>query len=247
MIPLLADAIEAHGGESRWRAHGRLSSSFVIRGELLELKCVHQSGIPRTVHVDLHRQWASVEDFGKAGQRSDFTADRVAVLSEYGKTIAERSNPRVSFDGHDMRTAWDLLHRAYFGGYALWTCLTAPFLLAMHGFELHEIEPWREGAEIWRGLRAVFPDTLASHSREQDFYFGPDMLIRRHDYHVQIAGNFPAAQYFSEPVVIDGITIPTRHHAYLRDRDLKPIPEDLMVGIDLSALRFGPAGSKTGL
>ncbi|MCA1381012.1 MULTISPECIES: hypothetical protein [Bradyrhizobium] len=246
MIPLLAEAIEAHGGESRWRAHGRLSASFVITGELWDLKCVHQSGLPRTVHVDLHRQWASVDDIGKPGQRSDFTPDRVAILSGGSRTIAERRNPRASFDGHDMRTAWDLLHRAYFGGYALWTCLTVPFLLTMRGFTLREIEPWREGAEIWRGLRAVFPERLASHSLEQDFYFGPDMLIRRHDYHVQIAGNFPAAQYFSEPVVIDGITIPTRQRAYLRDRDLKPIPEDLMVGIDLSVVRFSPAESNAG-
>jgi hypothetical protein len=54
-----------------------------------------------------------------------------------------------------MRTSWDPLHRAYFNGYALWTYLTTPFLLAMGGFTLREIEPWREGAETWRGLRAL--------------------------------------------------------------------------------------------
>ena len=56
-----------------------------------------------------------------------------------------------------MRTSWDPLHRAYFNGYALWTYLTTPFLLAMDGFKVREIEPWREGAEMWRGLRATFP------------------------------------------------------------------------------------------
>lgn len=238
MIPLLADAIEAHGGEGRWQAHKRLSATFVSEGELWDLKGVNQDERPRTVHVDLHRQWASVEDHGKAGQRSDFTADRVAIISDSGRMIAERKDPRAAFDGHDMRTAWDLLHRAYFGGYALWTCLTTPFLLAMNGFELREIEPWREDGEIWRGLRAAFPAWTASHSREQDFYFGPDMLIRRHDYHVQVAGNFPATQYFSEPTIIDGVTIPTKRRAYLRDTDLKPILGDLMIGIDLAAFRF---------
>lgn len=242
MIPLLADAIEAHGGDSCWRAHDRLSATFVIEGELWELKGVNR-GEPRTVQVDLHRQWSSVENFGKLGQRSDFTADRVAIVSDSGRTIAERKNPRASFDGHDMRTAWDLLHRAYFGGYALWTGLTTPFLLAMPGVELREIEPWREGGEAWRGLRAVFPDSLASHSREQDFYFGPDMLIRRHDYHVEIAGNFPAAQYLSEPAIIGGITVPTKWRSYLRDDDLRPIAEDLLISIELSALRFSAANT----
>ncbi len=247
MIPLLADAIDAHGGASRWRTHDRLSASFIIEGELWDLKSVSQDGRARTVHVDLHRQWASVENLGKPGQRSDFTADRVAVISDSGRTIAERQNPRASFEGHDMRTAWDLLHRAYFGGYALWTCLTTPFLLAMHEFELREIEPWREGDEVWRGLRAVFPDRLASHSREQDFYFGPDMLVRRHDYQVQIAGAFSVVQYISEPVVVEGVKIPTKMRAYLRDSDLRPVPEDLMIGLDLFAPRFSQTNSNTDL
>ena len=56
-----------------------------------------------------------------------------------------------------MRTSWDPLHRAYFNGYALWTYLTTPFLLAMDGFEVSEIEPWREGAEVWRGSKSHLP------------------------------------------------------------------------------------------
>lgn len=138
-----------------------------------------------------------------------------------------------------MRTSWDPLHRAYFNGYALWTYLTTPFLLAMDGFEASEIEPWREGTEVWRGLRATFPASIASHSAEQDFYFGPDMLIRRHDYRVEIAGNFPAAQYISDPISVEGIRIPTRRRAYLRGDDLKPILDAPMVTIDLSDFRFG--------
>jgi hypothetical protein len=42
--------------------------------------------------------------------------------------------------------------------------------------------PW------WRGLRARFPDRIASHSKAQDFYFGEDFLLRRHDYNLEIAG-----------------------------------------------------------
>jgi hypothetical protein len=34
------------------------------------------------------------------------------------------------------------------------------------------------------GLRATFPPEMASHSTVQDFYFGEDHLLRRHDYHV---------------------------------------------------------------
>jgi hypothetical protein len=188
---------------------------------------------PRSSRVGIY-----VEPFGKPGQSTDFSPERIAIVASDGRIIAERSNPRAAFARHDMRTHWDPLHRAYFNGYALWTYMTAPFLLAMDGFEVREIESWCEGTEVWRGLRATFPAAIASHSDEQDFYFGPDMLIRRHDYRVQIAGNFPAAHYVSDPVSVDGIKIPTRRRVYLRGEDLMPMRDELMVSIDLADLRF---------
>jgi hypothetical protein len=238
MIPLLANAIEAHGGLRRWNAHRRLAATIVTGGDLWALKGLDQDQDQRTTRIDLHREWASVEPFGKPGQRTEFGPDRIAIIAADGRIVAERKNPRASFARHDMRTHWDPLHRAYFNGYALWTYLTTPFLLATDGFEVQEIAPWREGAEIWRGLRASFPAGIASHSREQDFYFGPDMLIRRHDYRVEVAGNFPATQYVSDPVEIDGIATPTRRRIYLRDDDLMPMRDALMVSIDLSDFRF---------
>ena len=239
MIPLLADVIEAHGGLDRWNARRRLTATIVSGGELWALKGIDQNQDPRTLQIELHRQWASVEPYGRTGRRAVFTTDHIAIEADEGRIVAERRNPRASFAGHDMRTSWDALHRAYFGGYALWTYLTTPFLLALDGFEVREIEPWREGTEIWRGLRATFPAAIASHSSEQDFYFGPDMLVRRHDYRVEIAGDFAAAQYISDHVSVDGIKIPSRRRAYLRDENLAPMLDALMVSIDLSGFRFG--------
>jgi hypothetical protein len=237
MIPLLADAIEAHGGLARWNGYHGLAATIVSGGELWALKAVSQDQSPRTMRVDLHRQWASVAPFGK-GQRTDFTPERIAIEADGGRVVAQRRNPRASFAGHDMRTSWDPLHRAYFNGYALWTYLTTPFLLAMDGFTVREIEPWCEGTEVWRGLRATFPAAVASHCTEQDFYFGPDMLIRRQDYRVEIAGSFPTAQYIFDPVSVGGIKIPTKRRAYLRGDDLMPIRDAPMVTIELSDLHF---------
>jgi hypothetical protein len=237
MTPLLADAIEAHGGLDRWKSRHTLSTTIVSGGDLWDLKGVGQDRSSRTMRVELHRQWASVAPFGR-DRHTDFTPNRIAVLAADGSVVAERNTPRDSFARHDLRTSWDPLHRAYFNGYALWTYLTTPFLLAMDGFKVEEIEPWREGAQTWRGLRATFPAEIASHSTTQDFYFGEDMLIRRHDYHVDIAGSFPAAQYISNHVDVDGIQIPTRRRAYMRGHDLTPMTDTLMVSIDLSAFRF---------
>jgi hypothetical protein len=108
----------------------------------------------------------------------------------------------------------------------------------MPGFEITEIASWQEGAERWRGLRVRFPDEIASHSKEQDFYFGEDFLLRRHDYHVDIAGGFPVAQYVGDVVTVDGLRFPMKRRAYMRAPDLKPVRDLLMVAIDFNNFRF---------
>ena len=79
---------------------------------------------------------------------------------------------------------------------------------------------------------------IASHSRKQGFYFGPDYLLRRHDYHVEAAGGFAAAQYVYDSVTVQGITLPTRRRAYMRDERLVPLHDRLMVSIDVSDISF---------
>ena len=139
-----------------------------------------------------------------------------------------------------MNTPWAPLQSAYFNGYAMWTYLTTPFFMAMPGFDVSEIDPWQEGEERWRGLRVRFPEQIASHSKEQDFYFGEDYLLRRHDYHVDVAGGFPTAQYVDNIVEVDGVKLPTKRRAYVRAPDLKPVRDLLMVAIDFRNFRFSP-------
>jgi hypothetical protein len=48
-----------------------------------------------------------------------------------------------------VNTPWDLMHVSYFNGYARWTYLNTPFFMAMPGFNVTEIDPWRDGSETW--------------------------------------------------------------------------------------------------
>jgi len=238
MNELLEKAIAAHGGLDRWKALKSVTATAVSSGGLFALKGMPQDPTPREQTVSLHEEFASVFPFGQADWRTRFTPPRVAIETTAGATVRERDDPRRSFDGHNLMTPWDPMHRAYFNGYAMWTYLTTPFFVAMPGFEAAEIAPWQEGAERWRGLRVRFPDEIASHCREQDFYFGEDFLLRRHDYHVDVAGGFPAAQYVSDIIEVEGIRFPTKRRAYMRAPDLKPIRDLLMVAIDFSNFRF---------
>lgn len=72
----------------------------------------------------------------------------------------------------------------------------------------------------------------------QDFFFGDDLMLRRHDYNVNIAGGFGGAQLTSKYVVANGICLPTKRPAYTRGPDRRPILDMLMVSIDISDVSF---------
>jgi hypothetical protein len=118
------------------------------------------------------------------------------------------------------------------------TYLTTPFLLAMDGVRVEETEPWRQGSETWRVLRAYFPGSIETHSLIHDFFFGEDLMLRRHYYSVNTAGGFAAAQLTSDYVDANGIRLPSKRRAYTRGRDRRPILEMLMVSIDKSDVSF---------
>jgi hypothetical protein len=245
MNALLASILDAHGGLDRWHGYERVDATIVSGGGLFPLKGVPQDANPRRMTVWLHEERASVAPYGAPDQRTLFTPERVAIEQLDGTLVAERKAPRDSFAGHQMHTPWDPLQRAYFNGEALWTYLTTPFLLAMDGVQVEETEAWREGAETWREgaetwrvLRAYFPGSIETHSLVQDFFFGEDLMLRRHDYRVNIAGGFPAAQLTSEYVVAGDMRLPTKRRAYTRGPDRRPITEMLMVSIDLSDVTF---------
>jgi hypothetical protein len=207
-------------------------------GELFAMKNEPQEPIPRRMTVATKREWASVTPFGSPGQKTDFTAGRIAIETLDGTVLSERLNPAGHAEAGTVDAPWDSLDRAYFNGYALWTYLTTPFLFAMPGFSAEEIDPWIEDGESWKRLRVQFPQEIASHSREQDFYFGSDYLLRRHDYRVEASGGFAAAQYVYEPTTVQGITLPIRRRAYMRDKENRAIREKLMVSIDISEVAF---------
>jgi hypothetical protein len=231
-------AISAHGGMKRWREYNRMSAHQMVGGVLWSMK--GQDGIinDSRVTVELHCEWASHSPFGGADRRSVFEPGRVAIESLSGEVLNERLSPRNSFSGHTLQTPWDELQLAYFAGYAMWTYLTTPFLFALPGVESEEIESWAENGKTWRRLQVKFPDTIATHSEQQTFYFDESGLVQRHDYDVDIAGGSPAAHYTYEHQVVEGIVVPLKHRVLVRQPDNNALAEPLVVSVDLDEIRF---------
>jgi hypothetical protein len=168
---LLPKVLEAHGGLDQWTGFATVQATIVTGGQLFGMKGTPQDPTPRRMTVATKREWASLTPYGADDQRTDFTANRIAIEKMDGTVIKERLHPSEHAEGKAVDAPWDVLDRAYFNGYALWTYLTTPFHFAMSGFVVQEIAPWREDDEVWRGLRVTYPSNIAGHSREQDFYF----------------------------------------------------------------------------
>ena len=238
MNELLKKVTDAHGGLTRWTDRQKLSATIITGGAFWAMKGLTQDADARELTVWLHEERSTLSNFGNPEWHLNFKRGYVSVEQKDGAIIGERANPRASFLGHGEETPWDPLHLAYFDGYALWTYLTTPFSLTMVGVSVSEIEPWTESTETWRGLRAHFPGSIETHSAVQDFYFGSDFLLRRHDYAVDVAGGFHAAHMVYDYADVDGIKIPTRRRAYRRGVDLRPIQDPIMVSIDVGGLSF---------
>jgi hypothetical protein len=238
MNELLSDIVRAHGGFGRWRALNHVTATIVTGGDLWAMKGLAPDPLPQRVTIDLHQQRAVLTPFGDAAWHADFAPDRIAILRGDGSVVMERTNSRAAFADHEMHTPWDPLHQAYFTCYALSLYLTTPFLLAQEDVRVHEIEPWVEGDETWSVLRAEFAEPIATHSQVQNFYFGDDLLLRRHDYDVDVAGGFAAAQLVDDYIIADGIRLPRRRRTFLRKSDRKPDLGALMVAIDIKDAQF---------
>src|SRR5262249_30195788 len=144
MNELLARIVDAHGGMDRWNGYEQVDATIVSGGGFFSLKGLIQDPKPPPHAVVLHEEGSSCFPYGAADQRTVFTPQRIAIEKLDGTLVADRCAPKDSFAGHQMSTPWDALHRAYFDGYALWTYLTTPFLLAMDGVRVEETEPWQE-------------------------------------------------------------------------------------------------------
>jgi hypothetical protein len=238
MNGLLMKVLDAHGGLERWRSYNKVVATIVSGGGFFPLKGVLQDANPRRMTVWLHEERSSVTPYGAPDQRTMFTPDRIAIEKLDGTIVTERRMPRDSFAGHQMHTPWDPLHRAYFNGEALWTYLATPFAFVMDGFRVEEIAPWQEGKETWRVLRVYFPGSIETHCQVQDFFFDEKFELRRHDYSVNIAGGFPAAQLMLEYTEANGMRLPSKRRAYTRGPDRRPILDMLMVSIDISDVAF---------
>lgn len=235
MSDLLDNAVAAHGSLDRWNQVKSITVDASISGALWYLKGKPDALKDVRFEADTTRERLTMDFIGQ-GKRSVFEPSRVEIQGHDGALIDARDDPEASFDGHQLETPWDDIHLAYFLGEALWTYLNLPFLYTWPGFVTEEIWPIDVDGETWRRLKATFPDHIKSHTREQISCFGPDGLLRRHDFTIDILGGATGLLYATDYRDVEGIIIPTTRRGFAWQGDYQLVPEPLLVAIDMGEI-----------
>jgi hypothetical protein len=238
MNDLLEMAVEAHGGIRRWNEFNTLRAELSIGGAIWEVK--QQPGLlsDKTFEIQTKQERLSITPFSSPGQSAVFVPSRQTLETSDGTIVESRDDPEASFAGQVRETPWDKFHVAFFASEALWTYLTLPFLYTYPGFACEEVDPWEENGEQWRRLKVTFPDRIVSHSKTQITHFGPDGLMRRHDYTVDILGGATGANYSTNYRNFQGLMMPTTRRIYAYDEAMQKVPEPLLVSLDFGMLTF---------
>ena len=235
MSELLDLALKAHGGLDRWRQIRSIRVAASITGAIWFVKS--QGDVLKDVVLTADtRGERLVVDFPGQDRRAIFEPRRIVIERVDGTLITARDDPEQSFAGQQRETPWDEIQVIYFVGEALWTYLNTPFLYTQDGFATEEIAPIEVKGEVWRRLQVTFPNRIKSHTRTQISCFGPDGLLRRHDYTVDILGGATGLNYASDYRDVGGIIIPTKRRIHAFEGDYQPVWDPLLVRIDMGEI-----------
>ena len=241
-IQIINESVEAHGGMDFWNSLEALDAEISASGFLFTAK---RRPLLRRVRMRAFTREPkfSFFDFPRPGLTSELVGtSKVRILDNSGTVIAVRENPRSAFRGIRHSFSWDDLDFIYFGGYATWNYLTAPFLLARPGFVLEAREPLTRDPQSLIRVEATFPDDIPTHSRRQIFYFDDQRLLRRLDYIAEVVGGWAHAAHFCEEYrTFDGLTVPTRRFVLPLFFGTKPLPGPRLVDLEVHSIKPVPA------
>jgi hypothetical protein len=234
-VPELLDiAVEAHGGLARWNEVSSVEIDVSITGAIWYVKGQPDVLKDIVMVVDTQRERVTTSFVGQ--DRSTSFEPHQVVVQTSGAVLEASDDPEGSFGGQTTESPWGAIHVAYFSGEALWTYLNTPFLYMQARFAKEEIGSIEVEGETWRRLKVIFPEEVKSHTREQIFCFGPDGLLRRHDYTVDILGGATGLNYASEYREVDGLMFPTKRRVYAYEGDYQLVPEPLLVAVDITQI-----------
>ncbi|MGD9621481.1 MAG: hypothetical protein AB7G47_13715 [Mycolicibacterium sp.] len=238
MNSLLNQVMDAHGGMARWQRVERIRARVRTGGLLVRTRVPGNRFSDYQITVDVARPRTVIDPFPREGLRGVFDHGSVRIEDSHGNVTVSRDRPRPLFFGMAgirRNIRWDALDSVYFGGYAMWCYLTAPYLLTRPGIQVEDGPDWQENGETWRRLDVRFPPEIDTHSPDQTYYFDSAGQLRRHDYVAQVVGRWAkTAHYSADPVEADGLVFATRRWVRPIGLGNRPLRLPTLVSIRIS-------------
>ena len=229
---LFQQVLAAHGGSERWRRVKELHIDVRCGGAALLAR--FQKNAYRRYRAVVNTRNPRVRFSPFKGKHGVYTPERVWIETDQGQICQARNNPRNFFPSWRRYIFWDALDVLYFGGYAMWNYLCAPFCWQGEGIDIQAGAPWQEAGETWQSLTVRFPPGWPTHSSKQVFYINARGYIRRHDYPARVIGSFARAAHYSDHhQVVDGLVFPTRRRVFPRRGDNRAMSFPTLIWIDI--------------
>ena len=215
-MSLLEQCLAAYGGLERWRAHEAVDVRVSARGLAFAMKGNRRPLTDTLARVRTSGQHVEFFDWPRPGETAVLTSDEARIGER------RRAEPRWGL-------RWDELDMLAFGGAAMWTYLSLPFVLA----------DWGADELPGRRLRFRVPEPIRSHCCEQTIHLDESCLIVKHEYVAESFGEWARGVHRSSRFeTFDGLPVPTRRRVRL-----KPFGP-VVVKVDVSHAAFVARVSK---
>lgn len=231
LVPTARRALDAYGGEERWRRARAIELTLSAWGWAFRLKW-QRPARRALARLQIAEPHVEITPIDRVGHRGVLEGLGVRIETPGGEVIETRDDPRSRFP-YGRRLLWlDTLDQTYFACYALWNYMTLPALLLRRDIAWTEL-----GAGT---LEARFPRSLPTHCETQQFHFDPDTgLLRQHDYTAEVFGGWArAAHVVLEHGEWQGVPYTSRRRAFPRGPGGRPRPAPLLVGIEIEDFRM---------
>jgi len=231
LSPTAQRALDAYGGEARWRAASEIHLVLSAGGLAFRLKW--QPPLVRARQVlAVHEPRVRCAGIDRAGDTGVLEGQDVRLEAPDGRPLEARRDARSFFGPGRRWLFWDRLDQTYFACYAAWNYFTLPALLLRADVQWTEMGPGL--------LEARFPPHLPTHSPVQRFRFDPETgLLLQHDYTAEIIGGWAhAARVVLEHGSQGDVPYPSRMRMTPRAGDGSPRPLPLLVAVEAHAFEL---------
>jgi hypothetical protein len=237
-MALLDDVVSASGGLEQWRRFRRFTFHVSIQGSLLAHSSAATHLKDAVVEGCTQTQWVRLTSFSGTDKCAVYRPGQVSIESLDGTLLEVRNDPHAVLLSHGGPLSWDELDVAYICGLSIWNFVATPFLLTQSGVQVEELPPWHERDESWGRLRAVFPDDIATLSREQIFYFDAAGLQRRTDHQMPGAAGAKIVHYSWAHQAFSDILIPTLRQSSLLQPDGSVVTKPAFIDLEIFDASF---------